>query len=213
MAEIESTVKLSSAKTKTKKSQSKTSTAKTTKPKVPSTHPPVKEMVTETIKTLKERNGSSLAAIKKHIASNYEVDIDRIVPFIRRFLKSAVTSGLLVQVKGKGATGSFKMSKPVKEVKEKPKKLVVADEKKKEPKPKSGKPKKVKASEAVKKSPSKKKSNTVKTSKVKNDGVKTSPVKVKESKPVKSPKKKIVKKVAKAGKSPKKTVPKKITAK
>jgi histone H1/5 len=67
-------------------------------------------MVVESISTLKERGGSSLQAIKKHISANNKVDIDRLTPFIRRFLKNAVTNGTLIQTKGKEASGSFKMS-------------------------------------------------------------------------------------------------------
>ena len=54
------------------------------KPKVAPAHPPVAEMVTAAITALKDRKGSSLAAIKKYVAGNYKVDMDRIAPFIRR---------------------------------------------------------------------------------------------------------------------------------
>ncbi|KFM57170.1 Histone H1-III, partial [Stegodyphus mimosarum] len=40
-------------------------------------------MVVEAITSLKERGGSSLQAIKKHIASHHKVDIDRFTPFIK----------------------------------------------------------------------------------------------------------------------------------
>ncbi|XP_017461911.1 PREDICTED: histone H1E-like, partial [Rhagoletis zephyria] len=79
------------------------------KPKAVPTHPPVAAMVKSAIGSLKERNGSSLQAIKKYIAANYKVDIERVSPFIRKHLKVAVTKGLLVQSKGKGASGSFKL--------------------------------------------------------------------------------------------------------
>ncbi|XP_045466695.1 uncharacterized protein LOC123675387 [Harmonia axyridis] len=59
---------------------------------------------------LKERSGSSLQAIKKFIASNYKVDSEKLAPFIKKYLKSAVQSGSLVQTKGKGASGSFKLA-------------------------------------------------------------------------------------------------------
>ena len=49
----------------------KSATKKTTKP--PAAHPPVAVMVTAAITTLKERNGSSLVAIKKYLAANYHV--------------------------------------------------------------------------------------------------------------------------------------------
>lgn len=73
-------------------------------------HPKVSEMVTNAIRNLKERGGSSLQAIKKHIAANHEVDMNRMTPFIKKYLKSSVASGVLIQTKGKGSSGSFKLS-------------------------------------------------------------------------------------------------------
>ncbi|XP_076635400.1 uncharacterized protein LOC143348716 [Colletes latitarsis] len=74
-----------------------------------SSHPPTSEMVTSAIRELKDRKGSSLQAIKKYMASTYKVDGEKLAPFIKRYLKSAVTSGAVVQTKGKGASGSFKL--------------------------------------------------------------------------------------------------------
>ncbi|CAO1414409.1 unnamed protein product [Diamesa hyperborea] len=79
------------------------------KPKAKATHPPTGEMVIAAVKTLKERGGSSLQAIKKYLAANYKVDCEKLAPFIKKFLKSAVASGDLLQTKGKGASGSFKL--------------------------------------------------------------------------------------------------------
>jgi hypothetical protein len=67
-------------------------------------------MVANAIKSLKERGGSSLQAIKKYIAANYKVDSEKLSPFIKKYLKAAVVSGELVQTKGKGASGSFKLA-------------------------------------------------------------------------------------------------------
>ncbi|KAI8124158.1 histone H3 [Lucilia cuprina] len=68
-------------------------------------------MVDAAIKTLKERDAQKLS------------------PFIKKYLKSAVDSGKLVQPKGKGAAGSFKLSAAAsKEPKEK--KKPAADKKK-----------------------------------------------------------------------------------
>ncbi|CAL1282304.1 unnamed protein product [Larinioides sclopetarius] len=89
----------------------------------PPTHLKVSEMVVKSMTTLKERGGSSLQAIKKHISSEYKVDIDRLTPFIKKYLKSAVAAGTLVQTKGKGANGSFKLSASGQKTKE-PKKTV-----------------------------------------------------------------------------------------
>ncbi|KAF6214423.1 hypothetical protein GE061_009166 [Apolygus lucorum] len=73
-------------------------------------HPPSATMVNAAIRTLKERGGSSLQAIKKYISSTYKVDAEKLAPFIRKYIKGAVTSGELVQTKGSGASGSFKLS-------------------------------------------------------------------------------------------------------
>ncbi|KAL4143381.1 hypothetical protein QTP88_005718 [Uroleucon formosanum] len=89
-------------------------------------HPTTAVMVTSAIKELKEKKGSSLPAIKKYLAANYKVDPTKLAPFIRKFLKAAVANGTVVQTKGTGASGHFKL--PVTEVK--PKKAVVAKKKK-----------------------------------------------------------------------------------
>nr|AHY22511.1 histone deacetylase [Dastarcus helophoroides] len=79
-------------------------------PRSKPSHPPTSEMVNNAIKGLKERGGSSLQAIKKYVAANYKVDAEKVAPFIKKYLKSAVVSGSLVQTKGKGASGSFKLA-------------------------------------------------------------------------------------------------------
>jgi histone H1/5 len=104
-----------------KKGKKTTKPAGAKKPKAKPNHPKTSEMVTSALKNLKERNGSSLQAIKKYIAANYSVDAEKLAPFIRKSLKSAVISGKLVQTKGKGASGSFKLSAAAKTT-EKPKK-------------------------------------------------------------------------------------------
>ncbi|SBO33237.1 linker histone H1 and H5 family protein [Anaplasma phagocytophilum] len=155
------------------------------KAKAVPTHPKVSAMVTASISALKERGGSSLQAIKKYMSANYKVDVEKLSPFIRKYLKSAVAAGALVQTKGKGATGSFKLSaksdkpspaarKPKKETgvaKKRPTSAAASAARKKKPgsakkspakraksaKPKSAKPKKSKAEKkaAAPKSPKK----------------------------------------------------------
>jgi hypothetical protein len=146
--------------------------AKTPKKKAapkPSVHPPVAQMVKAAVAALKDRKGSSLAAIKKYIQANYKgIDMVRLAPFLRRYLKKAVTDGDLVQAKGTGAAGSFKLSEKAKKpAADKPKKPKAAKPKKvKKPKPatpkkaakkpKADKPKKAaKKPAATKKSPKK----------------------------------------------------------
>ena len=60
---------------------------KAPKKRAPPAHPPAAVMVATAIESLKERSGSSLQAIKKYIAANYNVDMDRQLPFIKRALK------------------------------------------------------------------------------------------------------------------------------
>ena len=88
----------------------KKSKSSTKKPRTKPVHPRTSEMVANAIKSLKERGGSSLQAIKKYIAANYKVDSEKLSPFIKKYLKTAVASGELVQTKGKGASGSFKLA-------------------------------------------------------------------------------------------------------
>lgn len=90
--------------------KSKAAAAASKKPRTKPAHPPTADMVNAAIKNLKERGGSSLQAIKKYISANYKVDAEKLAPFIRKYLKSAVVSGTLTQPKGKGASGSFKLS-------------------------------------------------------------------------------------------------------
>lgn len=87
------------------------------KPSAASTHPPTQQMVDASIKNLKERGGSSLLAIKKYIAATYKCDAQKLAPFIKKYLKSAVANGKLIQTKGKGASGSFKLSVAANKVK------------------------------------------------------------------------------------------------
>merc|ERR1711976_287553 len=94
-------------------------------------------MTAAAIKALKERNGSSLAAIKKYIAATYNVDVVKLAPFIRKALKKGVEAKKLIKVKA-----SYKLAKEEKKPKAK---------KPKAKKPKAKKPK----AKKVKKSPKK----------------------------------------------------------
>uniref|UniRef100_A0A8D8MF57 Histone H1.2 n=2 Tax=Cacopsylla melanoneura TaxID=428564 RepID=A0A8D8MF57_9HEMI len=163
------------------------------KPKAVPSHPPTAQMVTKAITDLKEKGGSSLSAIKKFIGSTYKVDAQKLAPFIRKYLVSAVAAGKLVQTKGKGASGSFKLATKEKAPKEKKvvkkEKTAAAPKKKAATATKAKKPaaaaaaKKPKAATAAKKPAAAKKPKT--------------PTKAKATKPSK-----------KAAKSPAKKAPK-----
>ena len=112
-------------------------------------HPPVAVMVTTAITELKERNGSSLPAIKKFLVGKYNADTSRLAPFIRKFLKKAVEEGKLKQIKASYKLDKTKVEKP--KPAKKPKK---AEAKAKKP-TKTNKPKTAKAKATPKKSPKK----------------------------------------------------------
>lgn len=142
-------------------------------------HPPVAAMVNAALTALKERKGSSLAAIKKYVAANYKVDPVKLAPFIRRYLKKAVADGKINQTKGSGASGSFKLVKKTEE-KKKPAK-----------KPAAKKPaaKKTAKKPAAKKTPKKAKKATPKKEKKAKKPAAAKPKKPKAKKATKSPKK------------------------
>merc|ERR1712184_192054 len=101
---------------KNKMSAASTS-AKATKPKAKkpaaakSGNPTSSVMVKAAIEGLKERKGSSLVAIKKYIATNYKIDPSKHSHFIKKALTSGVEKKTIVQTKGTGASGSFKLAK------------------------------------------------------------------------------------------------------
>lgn len=160
----------------------KSKAAASKKPRAKPAHPPTSDMVNAAIKNLKERGGSSLQAIKKYIAANYKVDAEKLAPFIRKYLKSAVVAGTLTQPKGKGASGSFKLS-----VKGESKST--APGKKEVKKPAAAKPKGEKKAKATA---------------AKRTAKKPAAAKPKVAKPAKSPKaKKVSKPPTKKPKSPK----------
>ncbi|XP_054851239.1 histone H1-like [Eublepharis macularius] len=88
--------------------------AKARKPAGPS----VTELLTQAVSASKERSGVSLAALKKSLAAA-GYDVEKNNSRIKLGLKSLVTKGTLVQTKGTGASGSFKLNKKQAEAKDK----------------------------------------------------------------------------------------------
>ncbi|NXG18794.1 H110 protein, partial [Grallaria varia] len=122
---------------------------KTTKP----TGPSVTELITKAVSASKERKGLSLAALKKALAAG-GYDVEKNNSRIKLGLKSLVSKGTLVQTRGIGASGSFRLSKKAGEGKGKaPKKRAPAAKPKK---PEAKKPASAaKRAVAAKKSPKK----------------------------------------------------------
>lgn len=77
--------------------------------KKPAEHPKYIEMIIAGIAALKERGGSSRQAIVKYIRANYKVG-DNSDTHIKMALKRGVAANSIKQVKGTGASGSFKLS-------------------------------------------------------------------------------------------------------
>ena len=71
-------------------------------------------MVSDAIKSLNERSGSSRSAIVKFIVAKYALAEKSANTHIKLPLKSGVKSGAFKQPKGVGANGSFKLAVPEK---------------------------------------------------------------------------------------------------
>ncbi|NWS85772.1 H11L protein, partial [Toxostoma redivivum] len=89
-----------------KKPKKAASGSKARKPAGPS----VTELITKAVSASKERKGLSLAALKKALAAG-GYDVEKNNSRIKLGLKSLVSKGTLVQTKGTGASGSFRLSK------------------------------------------------------------------------------------------------------
>ncbi|TRY85871.1 hypothetical protein DNTS_011898 [Danionella cerebrum] len=168
--------------------------------------PNVRELIVKTVTASKERSGVSLAALKKALSAG-GYDVEKNNSRVKTAVKALVANGTLVQPKGTGASGSFKLNKKQGEAKKKPaKKDAVKAKKPAAKKPAAKKsPKKVKKPKATAvkkaaKSPKKAKKPAVakKATKSPKKAKKPAPAK----KAAKSPKK------VKAAK-PKKAAPKK----
>ena len=73
-------------------------------------HPKFINMVIESIKNLNENDGASRQAILKYILANYDVEEKSANQYLKVALKNGVKSGKLKQVRGVGASGSFKIA-------------------------------------------------------------------------------------------------------
>ncbi|XP_024061624.2 histone H3.v1-like [Terrapene carolina triunguis] len=146
--------------------------------------PSVTELITKAVSASKERKGLSLAALKKVLAAG-GYDVEKNNSRIKLGLKSLVSKGILVQTKGTGASGSFKLNKKPGEIKEKaPKKKPAAKPKKPAAKKPASASKKPKKAAAVKKSPKKAKKPAASAAKK----AAKSPKKAKPAKPKKAAK-------------------------
>ncbi|KAF3697531.1 Histone H1 Oncorhyncin II [Channa argus] len=180
--------------------------------------PSVGELIVKAVAASKERSGVSAAALKKVLAAG-GYDVDKNKARVNTAIKSLVTKGALIQTKGTGASGSFKINKkaetkskaPAKKAAPKAKKPAAAKKPKaaaaKKPTAAKKSPKKVKKPAAVKKaakSPKKATKSPKKAAKSPKKAAK-SPKKVLKKVPAAKKTKTPVKKTVKA----KKAAPKK----
>ncbi|KAM9325116.1 uncharacterized protein PAF06_001254 [Gastrophryne carolinensis] len=179
-----------------------------------SSGPSVSELLLKAVSACKERSGASLPALKKALsAANY--DVDKNSRRVKLALKALVTKGSLVQVKGTGASGSFKINKQQlnqadkkKATKKKSpaKKAASAAKSPKKPKKAPSAAKSPKKAPAKKPAAAKKPKAAAKPKKAaKSPAKKAAKPKAAKSPAKKAAKPKVVKKVAK----PKKAAPKK----
>ncbi|KAL3078368.1 hypothetical protein niasHS_012029 [Heterodera schachtii] len=183
-----------------KVSKSKAPKVKTAK--APSNHPPYSSMIKKAIAELKEKKGSSRTAILKYLMSHYQLgeNATKINSSLKLGLKRGVVSGELKQVKGIGASGSFRLggsgTPKTSDVKKSPKKRIAA----KKPSVMKATPKKAKKA-VPKKSPAAKKAKPTAAAKPEVPLL-VSPA-VTKSKTAKTLKKSVPKKSKMAKRSPK----------
>lgn len=158
----------------------------TSKASKTSQHPSYNDMIQQAIAALKERNGASRQKIASYICSNYKGlgENSSITSHLRRALVKALAAGTIINTKGTGASGRFKLVAAAKSVASKT--AAAAAAKKKKPAATTAKPKA--------KSVSAKKSTTIKSV------TKKSPAKRKAKSPKKSSTAKSPRKVKPVGK-------------
>merc|ERR1712079_239781 len=121
--------------------------------KAPAAHPKYSVMIAAAITALKDRTGSSRAAILKHIVANNKVDAAKAATQVRLALKRGVAKGALKMASAKGKNaGSYKLVKVEKPKKAKKVKKPAAKKAAKKPAAKKAAPKK---KPAAKKAPKK----------------------------------------------------------
>ncbi|XP_059058927.1 histone H1-like [Achroia grisella] len=147
-----------------------------------------KVMIHEALNELKNRKGTSLYAIKKYITEKYNVDTEKLGYIIKKLIKTGVETGTIIQTKGIGASGSFKLA-IVKKAEKKPKKKKTVPKNKSDKENPEEKPKTKKKSMETNKEEKKKVATVKKTETTK----KATSKEVKQTKTQKKPESKMAK--------------------
>jgi len=82
---------------------------RTRKPRAAAQHPKYADMIVAAMKGMKERGGTSRQKIVKYIGANYKVGNGFEVQ-VRLAIKRMLLAGLLIQARGTGAAGSFRLA-------------------------------------------------------------------------------------------------------
>ncbi|CAH0404240.1 unnamed protein product [Chilo suppressalis] len=100
-----------------------------------------KDMIRNALTELKSRKGVSLYAIKKYVTEKYDVNPEKINNYIKKSIKTEIEKGSIIQTKGIGASGSFKLAPKTKPAENPTKKKVAkkSTKDKKTAKPKDSK--------------------------------------------------------------------------
>lgn len=109
-------------KSKTKKITTVASMSERKNLKGKAVHPPTSEMVMDSIKALKKRNGASFEDIRKYMEEKYAVDMRIFKYHVNKYLQKSVDNGILEKFDGGKAEGRFKIMKS-ENMKKDPKKL------------------------------------------------------------------------------------------
>ncbi|CAL8283911.1 unnamed protein product [Boreogadus saida] len=141
--------------------------------------PSVSELIVKTVSASKERSGVTVPSMKKALAAD-GYDVEKNNSRVNTTIKALVLKGTLIQVKGAGASGSFKINKEVKATMPVVKKAAA---------PKAKKPAVKKPAAAKKTTPKKVKKTAVKKVTPKKVKKPVAAKKVAPKKVVKSPKK------------------------
>lgn len=85
---------------------------KATTPKSKKLSQTMREIIEEAIESLNGgRGGSSLQGIKKYIKEFHDIDLEKNNKLFLKTLRKSVAEGTIVQLKGVGANGSFRLAK------------------------------------------------------------------------------------------------------
>ena len=104
-------VKNKTGNEKSQKRENQMKKRKSAMPEANVAHPPVSEMVMNSIKALKKRNGASFEDISKYMEGKYVVNMKVLKSHVNKFLQKSIDKGMLEKTNGAAGEGKYKMKK------------------------------------------------------------------------------------------------------